>query len=820
MAYYSKTIQEEELKNKVREEWFSGYDNTEIPGKVDFYVGYDGTSYLWAEAKRGVKRDIYEQFVQLILTIGKDRRFNELDAPDYLGAIDAEKIGFVHYDELSEVFELNDFNWQVTPSNHQSREFKQLYELVHDTLKDNVFVFNFETQGDSLRFFIRDKFSTTGRRASRINVNKNNFPHIYRRWLKEVKDTLQVNWTDFAELGIYDCHFFLADLMSSDNTTILENLTVLLQNDHYKVNTGQLQGDTPLYANIEFNDDQMAHRLFWQRYKRPPREEYRDYILERADRLRPENVRMFHGAYFTPMQWVEKAQEYLAMELGEDWQDKYYVWDCAAGTGNLLAGLTNRHNIWASTLERADVDTMIQRIEDGFEMFANHVFQFDFLNDALLDRVNDEGKLIRSKVPTKLQNILRSEEERKKLVIFINPPFKEAATTATLSGNGENATGVAVTSWVYKKYAPDWGIACRELFAQFMVRIFEQIPGCKIGQFSKLKIPVAPNFDGFRRKFLSRAGKAFIVPGNTFDNVPGQFPIGFFTWHTEDKLPVTEIVADVYDKDGEPMGTKRLAVQEDVRSINDWIITTRNRTGEKIIGFMSAKGCDFQNQNYIFIINNKSQLPHPRGTQITDKNLKEIAIYLAVRHSVQKNWLNDRDQFTEPYQTWQTDVEFQNDCLAYSLFSTSNNIQSAQGANLWQPFTEKELGINNELPSHFMTDYIYGKTRPRLIQGDIFEEQVTNNQPLVFSDEAKAVFDAARNLWRYYHEQYDADLNASYYDIRKYFQGTKLDKKGKEVMNATSEDATYSALHSALRTAHKKLAEKIVPKVYEHGFLR
>lgn len=726
----------------------------------------------------------------------------------------------MHYDELSEVFELNDFNWQVTPSDHQSREFKQLYELVHDTLKDNVFVFNFETQGDSLRFFIRDKFSTTGRRASRINVNKNNFPHIYRRWLKEVRDTLQVNWTDFAELGIYDCHFFLADLMSSDNTTILENLTVLLQDNHYKVNTGQLQGDTPLYANIEFNDDQMAHRLFWQRYKRPPREEYRDYILERADRLRPENVRMFHGAYFTPMQWVEKAQEYLAMELGEDWQDKYYVWDCAAGTGNLLAGLTNRHNIWASTLERADVDTMIQRIEDGFEMFANHVFQFDFLNDALLDRVNDEGKLIRSKVPTKLQNILRSEEERKKLVIFINPPFKEAATTATLSGNGENATGVAVTSWVYKKYAPDWGIACRELFAQFMVRIFEQIPGCKIGQFSKLKIPVAPNFDGFRRKFLSRAGKAFIVPGNTFDNVPGQFPIGFFTWHTEDKLPVTEIVADVYDKDGEPMGTKRLAVQEDVRSINDWIITTRNRTGEKIIGFMSAKGCDFQNQNYIFIINNKSQLPHPRGTQITDKNLKEIAIYLAVRHSVQKNWLNDRDQFTEPYQTWQADVEFQNDCLAYSLFSTSNNIQSAQGANLWQPFTEKELGINNELPSHFMTDYIYGKTRPRLIQGDIFGEQETNTLPLVFSDEAKAVFDAARNLWRYYHEQDDADLNASYYDIRKYFQGTKLDKKGKEVMNATSEDATYSALHSALRNAHRRLAEKIVPKVYEHGFLR
>lgn len=335
-----------------------------------------------------------------------------------------------------------------------------------------------------------------------------------------------------------------------------------------------------------------------------------------------------------------------------------------------------------------------------------------------------------------------------------------------------------------------------------------------------MKIPIAPNFAGFRRLFQARSGHCFIVPGNTFDNVPGQFPIGFFTWHTDDKQPVGEIIADVFDKDGEPMGTKRLAVKQNVRSINEWIITTRNRSGEKNIGFMSAKGCDFQNQNYIFIINNKSQLPHPRGTQITDMNLKEIAVYLAVRHSVKKDWLNDRDQFTEPHTSWVNDTEFQNDCLAYTLFSTSNNILSAQGTNLWIPFTEEELEIHNELPSHFMTDYISGKSRPIQLQEDCFEKEENNKEPLVFSEEAKAVFDAGRELWKYYHQQPDADLNASYYDIRKYFQGTKIDKKGKEVMNSTSEDETYTRLHSALRAAHKHLSNKIVAKVYEHGFLR
>lgn len=727
----------------------------------------------------------------------------------------------MHYDEISEVFEINDFNWQVAPSDHSTREFKLLYELVHDRLADHVFIFNFEQQGESLRYFIKDKFSLTGRRAAKVNVNKNNFPHIYRRWLKEVKPTLAVNWDDLAPAGIYDCHFFLADLMSEDNNTLLENLSVLLQLDHYRVETGHRQGGLPLFTYISFNDGQMAHRLFWQKYRRPPREEYRDYIIERADRLRHQNVRMYHGAYYTPLQWVEKAQEYLALELGEDWQEKYYIWDCAAGTGNLLAGLVNKRNLWASTLEQADVATMRERIEHGFNMFRDHVFQFDFLNDSLIDRRDENGNVLKSKLPDRLKSIISDEEERKKLIIFINPPFKEAATATTIAGTGENSTGVAVKSMIYKKYSEYWGISCRELFTLFMVRIHEQLNGCIIGQFSKLKIPVAPNFFGFRRLFRARAGRCFIVPGNTFDNVgSGQFPIGFFTWHTADKQPVGEIIVDVFDKNGEPSGTKRLAVMQGVGSINDWIKTTRNRQGEKKIGFMSAKGCDFQNQKNIFIINEKSLLPHPRGTQVTDMNLKEIAVYFAARHSVKKNWLNDRDQYTEPLESWEYDLEFQNDCLAYLLFSLANNIKSRHGVNYWQPFTEEELAIHNELPNHFMTDYISGRNRPSCNQCNVWANNESDSSSLVFSAEATAVFDAGRELWSYYHAKHDADLNASYYDIRAYFQGTKFDKQGKEVMNHSSEDSTYVDLHAKLRRAHKKLERNIALKVYEHGFLR
>ena len=91
---------------------------------------------------------------------------------------------------------------------------------------------------------------------------------------------------------------------------------------------------------------------------------------------------------------------------------------------------------------------------------------------------------------------------------------------------------------------------------------------------------------------------------------------------------------------------------------------------------------------------------------------------------------------------------------------------------------------------------------------------------VVISDEAKAVLDAGRELWRYYHKQPKANPNAAFYDIRKHFQGMKVTAKGKEMMNATSDDEGYNERLAALKAAMKELAAKIQPKVYEYGFLK
>ncbi|MDR0327934.1 MAG: hypothetical protein LBI05_06530 [Planctomycetaceae bacterium] len=88
------------------------------------------------------------------------------------------------------------------------------------------------------------------------------------------------------------------------------------------------------------------------------------------------------------------------------------------------------------------------------------------------------------------------------------------------------------------------------------------------------------------------------------------------------------------------------------------------------------------------------------------------------------------------------------------------------------------------------------------------------------SKEAKAVFDAGKALWTYYHEMIrklrTPPVDASLYEIREFFKGRN--KLGK--MNTKSSDDKFSKLDATLRSALKKLAEKIQPKVYEYGFLR
>ena len=817
---YPLTIREEELKNKVAADWFANFNTTQMVGNIDFCVAVPATqmklmeaeSVLWAEAKRGNKADIRESFIQLILTIGKEKTPDKFLPPKFLGAFDAEKIAFIPYHEVMDVFEKNDFNWNVTPCDHDTKEFKELDTLIGEKLIGCATMFNWLTDEDELRNFIKSNFKTGEEGVRRLQITKNNFTHIYSKWRVAVMPTIEIpDWNVAKKNGIIDADFFLADILSQGNVGLSRKLNILLKLDHYKQELGVSTIGLPLFQDIRFKDGQKAHRQFWSRYKRPPREEYREYIVNRRDLLVPQDVRERKGSFFTPKKWVELSQHYLELELGENWQDEYYVWDCCAGTGNLLAGLTNKHRLWASTLDMQDVAVMKQRISNGANLLDAHVFQFDFLNDPLDSE----------KIPEDLRDVLNDTEKRSRLVIYINPPYAEAGSTFAK----ESKKGVSNQSKVHRDFADECGkFAKRELFVQFLMRIYKDIPGCVVGQFSTLKHLQGPYFNDFRKTFLARLGRNFVVPADTFDNVKGQFPIGFFIWLLSDAQHFTETKSDVYtpQRTGYHFaGTKCISSCEGSLPLNDWLRATWKNTNG-IIGYLACNGNDFQHQNEIAILSVKNNETSTFFKPITVANVLKSCIYLAVRHAIEADWLNDRDQFLCPNERCMADSEFHADCITFALFHGQNRIMSRVAVNHWIPFTEKEVNAQGLFKSHFMSDFLAGKVDDKnTIQGDLFADAaVSERDAFVFSDEAKAVMDAGRELWRYYHTQPNANPNASFYDIRLHFQGSTKDARGKERMNNESSDAKYTELLACLRAAMKHLARRIEPKVYEYGFLK
>ena len=827
-----KNIREEELKNKVGADWFKLFDTTEILGNIDFTVFpkqdsiFGRIPLLWAEAKTG-NYDVPTMFVQLILTIGKARTFDKTLPPAFLGAFDFKKIAFLPYISIQDIFYLNDFNWNVTPSNHETKEFKLIAARVEATLKQNTTVYDYEKDEKDLKHFIANNIAKATETA-KIRIDKNNFIPIYLRWLDIVKPTIDVHWDELKKAGILDSDFYLADLFVDDkdtqkiddDITLRDNLFVIFQNQGYKIAKENIKQMFDATINIRNRE---AYQSFWKRYKRPPIKEFQEYIIERRDLLVPQDIRERQGAFFTPRIWVELSQKYLGDYLGENWQDDYYIWDCAAGTGNLLAGLTNKYNIFASTLDQADVKVMHERIDHGAILLKNHVFQFDFLNDDFFPSSGGvPNGLGGSKLPQALQDIINDPEKRKKLVIYINPPYAEATTAKTVTGTGENKSGVTTKFKINEILKPKIGNASNEIFALFMANIYEKIPGCILGQFSKLKFVNGSNFKKFKDYFLAEYKNGFIVPAETFDNVKGKFPIGFTIWDTAEKSKINTISTHIFDKDGSYIGLKKF-YGELPQNINKWIKLFDDKTNDGI-AFMGNPSPDFQHNSQLYI-SLKKGIEHFNFFNFTINNLIEASIYFTIRNCIDSMWLNDRDQFSFPNDDWKTNLDFQNDCLAFTLFHGQNRITSKEGTNHWIPFTENEVNAKEKFASNFMTDFIKGKATPNPSKGGEMQTELfvgaAATPPLgaggiQFSEEANEVFDAGRELWKYYNS-YDAIIpNASLYDIREFFQG----RNDKGRMNARSNDENYTALIGALRNKLNVLADKIKPKIYEYEFLK
>jgi hypothetical protein len=415
-------------------------------------------------------------------------------------------------------------------------------------------------------------------------------------------------------------------------------------------------------------------------------------------------------------------------------------------------------------------------------------------------------------LPEGLRKIIENEKLRKQLVVFINPPYAEAGSIKSVVSQGNIKSKVATIHKTNEKYKKLIGNATNELSTQFMARIYSEMHGCKLAIFSKVKFVCAENFVQFRQFFKADFKKGFAVRADIFDNVTGKFPIAFTVWNlTGKKFP------DFIELEIPEMNITKKFHDGFHKSINQWIRCIPSNKEDKI-AYLICETSDFLKIHQPYLTQS-SESRKSRQYYININNLIESCIYFAVRLCILPTWLNDRDQFLFPNKKWEKDVEFHNDCLAYMLFHSQNRISCKDGINHFIPFEETEVNARTRYESHIIISFLHGKKIYNAYT-NLFEQQEKALIKREFSPEATAVFDAGREIWRYYHKtaslQTAYNVNASLYDIREYFQGR--DNKGK--MNNTSTDGKYNELIGNLREKLNILAAKIEPKVYEYEFLK
>lgn len=266
MLLDSSNLNEETLKSRIKAEFFKDKKFLYSGDKIDFMLSYKHPNailpILWGEAKRGNFDDLDKAFTQLLLTIGKHRLYNH-HTPPYLCAFDAFRMEFIAFDDaITSFFYESGIDFSITPSNHNTEGFKHALDKFKAKCKSHKFVFNFKTQSQECKEFIENNLNSS-HLLNKIQIDKNNFFTIYQKWFEAVKPTIDIDWEVAKTKGILDADYYLADLLSDGDKTIIEKLQTILSSNYYKLKRGVNELGKIDFMEIGFKDGQQAHKEFW-----------------------------------------------------------------------------------------------------------------------------------------------------------------------------------------------------------------------------------------------------------------------------------------------------------------------------------------------------------------------------------------------------------------------------------------------------------------------------------------------------------------------------------------------------------------------------
>jgi hypothetical protein len=638
-------------------------------------------------------------------------------------------------------------------------------------------------------------------------INEENFEAVFDHWRSVIGKHI-VN-------GYKESFYFLANIQREKVIIDKENSRVVFTFEDKNSKTQKV-----LMKDYDY---------FWGIYDYVSSPETINGIHAKLDRLTDESQRRFEGEFYTPVRFGKKAIHYFGEVLGKNWykSGKYRIWDMAAGTGNLEYHLPAESYkfLYMSTLHASEADHLKK-------VFPNATcFQYDYLNDDVEHLFTNAKSLFEPnwKLPKKLRDELADPNIT--WIVYINPPF---ATAQVGGAKGESKKGVSKTKIEIVMDKENVGHVKRELFAQFMFRVVHELPkNTFLGMFSKLKYLNAPDSTEYRDKYFNfKYEKGFLFKSTTFHGVKGKYPIGFLIWNLAKEKQGKTVEIDIANENAQTIGIKHLQLIDKKDVLNNWFsrppnsnecilpplsngITVksdntdiRHRARPDFLASICSKGNDFQNNNYVSILSSPS-VSAGAFTVIAENFEKSLALH-AVRKIPKQTWLNDRNQFLIP--SSEPTQEFLNDCVVWSLFSSSNETTALKNikymGNVFQiknnffPFKIEEIKNWEIREADFKLQMIHEENR--------FVSNWLSNASL--SDEAKMVLEKAKIVYKIFYS------NLNQMATNKWKIDT-WDAGWYQIRRCLTEHNFANDELKDLSKANEKLAEKILPQIEEFGFL-
>lgn len=693
-----------------------------------------------------------------------------------------------------------DVNWSLAPSS--AANCTDLVVKIANDENINPYIFDIDENFSFKE--VAEKIKALADNVQRyVRVTEHNISNIFDYFCKKViKDTKKIQPNDLVAI-------FMGVITDSD--------------EYYQHPTKKNILVCKGGKQIAIKGD--GFQSFFSYFNRNYTPQEKNKFAEISDRLIEDTNRRNKGEFYTPTLFVDYAHKMISEQFGEDWKEKFVVWDNCSGTKNLTRDYSF-NELYCSTLENAELE-----ISERYNREAT-AFQFDFLNDSL------------DKLPQGLKDAL---EQNKPIIFFINPPY---ATSA--SGKGKEGKGGVSNTMVYEQMISDnIGGASQNLYLQFLYRIMmikEQynLTNVHIGLFSPLNFLSGANRKMFRSAFFNdfAYNNGVLFKASHFADVADTWGIGFSIWNSgvnADNSNFNYTLIDNVDGEIKVIGNKVVYnVDNDVKA-SDWLRTELKEIKEKKVLFPHLS-----NPLRVVEKENQTLLPNSLGSMCAlannvDKSVQGVAIFSSIqtqgtacisnsiipqnfdkcvglfsaRKLVESNWANSQDEYLAPNTESEKWDEFVNDSIVFSLFNSHSQQSSLRQVEykgkLWDIKNEFFFMSRDEvmdLANENNLDFTYNDAK---VSGERYVYEKL--QQIELSKEAQAVLDKAteltinsfkyRELFNDEHPEYQIlNWDCGWYQIKGML---------KEFM--PNELKEFSELYKAL-------AEKMRPMVYELGFLK